>query len=247
MNGLVIAVMAVAGFAIGPFLRAEIVRNSVSAGSPPAEACPQCGSPLARRTRWLLLAPLPVSGQCRTCGNRLGPPAGSVELVTAGVLALLAWRVSDPLTLLAVSWAALLGVVLGFIDVRVHRLPNRLVLIGLTGTATVLTLAAIVHHDLSRLAIAGLCAIGTGAAYLSLALLPASYGLGDVKASALSGLTAGWFGLATAFGALAGGLILGGAAAAVVLLTQPGSARRSIAHGPFIFAGALLALLAMAR
>lgn len=243
MNGLVIALAASAGAALGPFLRTEIVRNSVPVGGPEAEACPHCGSPVARRTAWLMRAPLPVSGRCRACANRLGPPAASVELVTAAIFALLAWRFTDPLTLLAMSWAALWGVVLSFIDIRVHRLPNRLVLVGLTGTATVLTLAAIRHHDMSRLIIAGLCALGAMTAYLLLALLPASFGMGDIKASAITGLTAGWFGIASALYAFVGGLVLGGIAATVVLVTRPGSARRSIAHGPFTFAGAFLAVL----
>lgn len=247
MNFLVIAGMAVIGAVVGPFLRAEIVRNSVPVGRPQAQACAHCGAPLARATA-LPRTPLPVSGRCRTCANRLGPPAGSVELVTASVLALLAWRLTEPLTLLALSWAALVGVVLSFIDVGVHRLPNRLVLIGLAGTATTLTFAAVVrHHDMSRLAVAGLCALGSVVAYLLLALLPAGYGLGDAKAAAITGLTAGWFGIGAAIGAMVGGLVLGGVAAAVVLLARPGSASRSIVHGPFMFAGALLAVLAASR
>src|SRR5687767_2391595 len=98
----VVAVLA--GLLVAPLVRLIVFRWSVDVGQP--------------------LRALPAMRRV----FRLGPPVGVVELVLVGVLALLAWRVRDPVALVAFAWIAVIGVALAFIDLAVHRLPNALTL-----------------------------------------------------------------------------------------------------------------------
>lgn len=166
-----------------------------------------------------------------------------VELVTALVLGLLACRLPNLLAFLGFAWAALAGVALSFIDIRVHRLPNRLVVGGLIGLGASLVAQTLIHGTWSRQLTAALCMTGTMLVYLVLALIPRGYGLGDVKASALTGVCAGWYGVGSAALALSAGLILTGLAAITAMILNRNVARGSLAHGPFMFAGALLAVV----
>ena len=134
MSSVAVVAAAVVGALLGPVLRGEILRHAVPAGVPWRDDCPHCSGTLLRPGWRRLPATLPPSGACPRCGRRIGPPPGTVEVLAASLLALLAWRVADPLALAAFAWLAALGVILAFVDVAVHRLPDRLTLAAFTGT-----------------------------------------------------------------------------------------------------------------
>ncbi len=213
----VVAVLA--GLVVAPLVRLIIFRYSVEVGQP-----------------WR---------QWRSDGRirrifLLGPPIATVELVLAGVLALVAWRVREPFPLLAFSWIAVIGVALAFVDVAVHRLPDALTLSAFVGGVGLLALAG----EPRRLGVALLCSLGMTACYLTLTLInPAGMGLGDGKLALSLGLALGWFGgMVTLYGALAG-FLLSGLYAVTMLVLGRVSRKDSIAHGPFMLLGALAALV----
>ena len=154
----------------------------------------------------------------------------------------MAWRVEQPLPLLAFCWAAILGVALAFVDDSVHRLPDRLVFAALAGALPALIVAAIAEREPERLLTASACAVATAAFYLLLALLPHGYGLGDVKLGLLVGLVAGWYGPRAALAATLIAILLAGLAAAIVAVPTH-LHRLALAHGPFMLVGALAAIL----
>jgi len=182
---------------------------------PAGPACPLCGD-----VRVLL----PVTGRCPRCHGDRGPPAGVVEIVLAVVLAMLA-RPLWPL--------GLVGVCLAFVDARVHRLPNVLTL-----TFFALALPAVAGHLDRALIGAG---VGT-AVYLAL-VLAGGFGLGDAKLAAGLGLLLGALGRSTLVLGLAAGFVLSGLFAAGRLVTGRAGRRTQLAHGPFMLAGALLAVV----
>jgi leader peptidase (prepilin peptidase)/N-methyltransferase len=239
-NGVLIVVAAVAGAAIGPLLRAQILHYAVPSEESWRRDCPEC--------RAALLPPawraLPPSGRCPRCRHRIGPVPGLVEAVTATTLALLAWRVTEPLPLAALCGAAAIGVVLAFVDVAVHRLPDRLTLPAAGGAAVLLGLSAALDGELRRYAVALLSGLGLAAFYLLLALIaPAGMGLGDVKLALCVGLVAGWFGWpVTVLAAMAGFLLAGIYAAGLLALRRVGR-KDHIPHGPFMLLGALAAVI----
>lgn len=234
---------AAIGLLLSPFIRGAVFAHSVPGDKPPRRACPHCGQTASKRIAHLppvLLA----SGRCRYCRTRLGPAVGSVEITATIALGLLAWRIPWPLPFLAFGWVAVIGVALSYIDLAVHRLPNHLIGTALSGGLALLVLAAVLRTDFRRLMIAVLCALTVSAFYLLLSLLPRGYGLGDVKLGLIVGLTSGWWGWTGPTVATLAAALLAGLTAGILVVRRSGHSH--IAHGPFMLAGALLAVLVAA-
>lgn len=221
------------GVLLAPVLRGQIFLHSVPSGQLWATICPSCH----RRIRLI-----GFNARCPGCATRIGPPPGAVELVAGATLGLLIWRVPDPLPLLALSWIALLGVLLAFVDFAVHRLPDRLTLTAFVGAAFILAL-----DDPTRVGWALLGSLALGGCYLLLAVAnPAGMGLGDGKLALSLGLALGWYGwIAVIYGAAAG-FVLSGLFALAMLVIGRVSRKDSIAHGPFMLLGALAAITLLA-
>ncbi len=138
---------------------------------------------------------------------------------------------------------AALSCVVTVVDIRTHRVPDRLslpaapLLIGLLGSACV------AGADWHRLGGAVLGGIALFCFYLALRLAsPRGMGGGDVKLAAVVGVMLGWWGWsALALGALAG-FVLGGAFGVAVMLTRRGDRRTRIPFAPFMLSGAWLVI-----
>lgn len=225
MSWLLVAALAVAGLAIGWCLRAVVVRLAVPAGEPARAALAGEQAPAGRSVR-------------------AGPPPLAIEVSTAVLLGVLAARVHPGLVLAAACWLAVCTVPLAWIDAAVQRLPDVLTAPAYAGTAGLLLLAAAASghwHDMLRAAIGGLA---LAAAYLVLAIVSRSaIGLGDAKLAASLGTMLAWAG----WSALAAGTLAGFLLAAVyglgLLALRRTSWRQRIPFGPFMIAGAFLALV----
>ena len=258
MSWLLVAALAVAGLAIGWCLRTVVVRLAVPAGEPPRAGCPACGEQIpadggrraASRPGGILAAALRFrpaaspSGRCPACRARVGPPPFAVELSTAVLLGALAARVHPGLVLAAACWLAVCSVALAWIDAAVQRLPDVLTGSAYAGTAGLLLLAAAAGghwHSMLRAAGGGLV---LAAAYLALAVVSRSaIGLGDGKLAAGLGTMLAWAG----WPVLVAGTLAGFLLAAVYglgLLLRRTAWRQRIPFGPFMIAGAFIALLA---
>lgn len=144
--------------------------------------------------------------------------------------------------LLALVWAVLLTV----IDLEVLRLPDPLVLRAYPVVAVLLALCTLVTGDGTALLRALACAGGGVAFFLVTALLsPRSQGLGlgDVKLAGVLGALLGWLGWTEAFLGLLGGFVLGGLAAAVLLVLRRVDRSGAIPLGPAMLGAAYLTCL----
>ncbi|WJS92101.1 prepilin peptidase [Microbacterium testaceum] len=146
------------------------------------------------------------------------------------------------LVALAAAVFAVASVGLVVVDVRTHRLPDAVVLSALVVVAGLLTAEALRVGDTPRaVGVVG----GAGATFaVALALhlgRPGAFGGGDVKLAALVGAPLGWYGPEAVASGLLIALLLGGVAAAGVLLA--GGRRVQIAYGPWLLLGAWLRLL----
>jgi leader peptidase (prepilin peptidase) / N-methyltransferase len=177
-------------------------------------------------------------------GYRQPPALIAVAGPVAGVFALLAWRVTAPLALLAACWVAALGIAAGLVDLAAHRLPDRFTLPAFTGALAILTVEALGSGRPGRLAGATLAGLAMAAFYAALVLInPAGMGAGDAKLALSLGTVLGWLGGPVAFlGTLAGLLLAAGYALTLLAL---GRIRRDdpLPHGPAMLFGALLAVL----
>ncbi|WP_189860877.1 prepilin peptidase [Streptomyces poonensis] len=177
-------------------------------------------------------------------GTRYGPSTAAVALVTALICATLA-AATGPRPELAV-WLALapVAVLLGLVDLRVHRLPDVLTL-PLAGAAVVLLGgAALVPGHAGEWLTAVLGAVVLGGAYFLFFLVdPNGLGFGDVKLALGLGAVLGWYGWGTvALGTLAGFLFGGLYGLALVVARRIGR-RTAYPLGPSLIAGAYVAML----
>jgi leader peptidase (prepilin peptidase)/N-methyltransferase len=225
---------AAVGLLAGVAVRALVVRLSVPAGAPDRASCPRCDAPLHR---WSAL-------RCPRCHGSLGVPA-VYELATAAVLALLAGRFGGQPVTFALGFLGALGVALAAIDIRVQRLPDRLTLPAYPVLIALLTAAALAGHDLSALVHALLGGLVMAAGYLMLGLLrPGQLGGGDVKLAGLAGLALGWLGWTAVLLGATLGFVLAGVTSLGLLAARRVTLRSAISFGPYLLAGALLAILA---
>lgn len=180
--------------------------------------------------------------------QRWGPGDVAVIVATAALFIAVALRL-DALGSLSALPAYLyftaIGVALTVIDIRLRRLPNRIVLPSYPVLAVLLALATAVHDDWWALARAGLGGAALLGFYFVLAFAhPAGMGWGDVKLSGVIGVALSYLSWAAlAVGAFAGFLL--GALWGVVLISTRRAGRKStIPFGPFVVAGAFVAIFA---
>jgi leader peptidase (prepilin peptidase)/N-methyltransferase len=115
------------------------------------------------------------------------------------------------------------------VDLREHRLPNRMVLPGLVAGVIAAALGWSLVPLVAALAYAGL---------LGILAIAGGIGMGDVKLAALLGLASPT--LAVAVAAPLAAFVLGGVAASIVLAR--GGRKSRIAFGPYLLAGYVVAL-----
>ena len=183
------------------------------------------------------------------------PPALVAGAVTAILLGGLAARVHpghSTLVLAAACWLAVCAVPLACADLAVQRLPDPLTGAAYAGTVVLLLLAAAVGGPWSALGSAFLRALLGGLAlagfYLLLILIsPSGMSLGDVKLAASLGSLLAWFSWRLLIAGGFAGLCLGALAAGALLASRRVSRKHLIPFGPFMIAGAVLAVIAWPR
>jgi leader peptidase (prepilin peptidase)/N-methyltransferase len=180
------------------------------------------------------------------------PPALAAGAVTAVLLGGLAARVHPILVLAAACWLAACAVPLAYADMAVQRLPDPLTGAAYAGTVVLLLLAAAVGGPWSALCPALLRALLGGLAlagfYLLLILIsPSGMSLGDVKLAASLGSLLAWFSWRLLIAGGFAGLCLGALAAGALLASRRVGRKHLIPFGPFMIAGAVLAVIAWPR
>lgn len=155
-------------------------------------------------------------------------------------------EVSDDVLQIVAFTVFLVGTAaLAAIDARTMLLPNRVMYPVAWSGMGLLAAAASVSGSWSRL----LTAVLSGAVSVVVFFLVhkvSGLGLGDVRLAGLIGLFLGWFGPGVVLAGVVLGMVLG-AVVGVVLLTAGKVGRRSmLPYGPFLVAGAWIALLCAA-
>jgi len=230
------------GATVGSFCNVCIYRipRRESIVSPPSH-CPRCHQPVRWHDNVPILGYTLLKGRCRDCGERISARYPVVE----GVVALLwmgFWWFNDGQIwpfLADVAFITTLVICVG-IDLEHRLLPDRLTLpllaLGL--------LISIVPEDLSPLeSLTG--ALAGGGIMFGIALLgDAVYkretmGGGDIKLAAAIGAFTGWQVLIVA---LFASFVLGATGGVIYLAT--GGRDKTVPFGPFLAAGALIAIVA---
>ncbi|MBM7491903.1 leader peptidase (prepilin peptidase)/N-methyltransferase [Micromonospora luteifusca] len=227
--------------AISPLMRMAALRYSVPPGMPSRTGCDACGAPVGLTRPWPALGPAARCGRCR---SPVGPPPGTVELAGFAAVLLLALAGPSAGALPALAWWLGWTIPAVFVDLAVHRLPDRLTLPAAAGTWLLLGVAALDaepgHWLRAALGGAGLALLFASSTLL---LGRRGFGLGDAKLALSVGALLGWYGWPVL---LLGLLIAFGLSALVsVGLLAARRARWSthLPFGPFLLLGTVGALL----
>jgi leader peptidase (prepilin peptidase)/N-methyltransferase len=170
----------------------------------------------------------------------------SAAVLAAGAAAVMVVRFGLSPVLPAFGYLAAVGVALACIDAHCKRLPDTLTLPSYPVALWLLGLAAMGQPGgTGHFADALVGMTITGAFFtLQAVIYPAGLGWGDVKLAGILGLYLGWLGP----GALIAGLFLGyllAAVAGLALIAAGRATRKShLPFGPFLLAGALVAIAA---
>ena len=175
------------------------------------------------------------------------PAGGAAAVATTALLAATAWRFGLGWDMWAFLYFAVLSVALGLVDVRTHRLPNRLTLPAYPILALLLAGAALAtgrYDGLLRALLGGSVVL---AAFLALHLLsPQGMGMGDVKLAGAMGAALGWISWTAVLAGTFLGFVLGAAVGLALLAARRVHRTTPLPFGPFMLAGAWLAILSSA-
>ena len=226
---------------VTPLLRRAVLVHAVPVGQPWRTGCPHCAAPLAAGALW-------PAGRCSGCRQRIGAPGYLLEAATALGLALVWVAVSGggwpPAAVLALAGWTAVAVPLSFIDLAVHRLPDRLTLPAAGWVLAWLGVAALAGGTGSawlRAGLAGL-ACGLGFALVTLVFGARGFGLGDAKLALGAGALLGWAGWTAVLAGLLLAFAGSGLVATGLLVGRRVSRRDTLPFGPFLAAGTLAAL-----
>jgi leader peptidase (prepilin peptidase)/N-methyltransferase len=242
---LLVVCTAIVGLVIGSFLNVVIWRvpRGESVVSPPSH-CPGCGHEIRPLDNVPVLSWLLLRGRCRDCGTGISVRYPLVEAGTAVVFGVLTLAIGLEPELPAFLYLGAVGVALAMIDIDVKRLPDAIVLPSYPVAAALLTVAAAVDGRWEDLLRAGLGMVALYAFYFLLALVyPAGMGFGDVKLAGVLGLYLGWLGWAEVVTGAFLGFLFGGVVGGGLVLVRRAGRKSKIPFGPFMLAGALVAIL----
>lgn len=146
--------------------------------------------------------------------------------------------------LLGLFGSAGAAVLLAVVDVREHRLPNRIVYPWAGASVLLLLLVALLAGDISAWGRAVAAGLVWSVGFLAVKLIhPPSIGMGDVKLVAVLGLWAGFLGWAAVGAAVVLSFLVGGLVSLGLLVTGRAGRSTRIPFGPFLLGGTALALL----
>ena len=245
-TGLLLAVTGTLGLLVGSFL--NVVIHRVPAGLSivrPASACPQCEHEVRPRDNVPVLSWLLLRGRCRDCRTPIPWRYPAVEAATGLGFVVAAWRVQEPVTLVAVLAVVAAGIALAVIDVEHQRLPFAITGVSAAWVLAVVGAGAVLGAPLPGAGTLLVSVAVWGGVYGGIWLLTAGrgMGLGDVALAPVLGLVLGLVGVGAAVVGLAAcfglGLVVG-----VGLLAAGHDRRTRVPHGPFMLAGAAVGVLA---
>ena len=244
--GLLIALCALFGLAVGSFLNVVIYRvpRKESIVTPPS-ACPSCGTPITPRDNIPVLSWVLLRGKCRSCGAAISWVYPAVELLTAGLFAGVAarfgydWAVPAYLALMAGLLA------LSWIDVERMLLPRAVVYPTLALVAGLLLLPAAIYHEWHDYWVAWALAGGWFLVFYAMWFAsPRIIGFGDVRLAPVLGLGLGWLGWRYVILGFFAANVIGALVGIGLILAKKAERQSRVPYGVFLALGTALAVYA---
>jgi leader peptidase (prepilin peptidase)/N-methyltransferase len=206
----------------------------------PASRCPRCRAAVKPYDNIPVVSYLMLRGRCRACGNAITIRYPLIELLTMSVF-VVAYLLYPPALMVQRVLFACAMIVLFFVDLEHHRLPNEVTLPGIVvGFVFSFFMPPGWMSSLIGIAVGGgfLWLIGT---LWVLIRHEEGMGFGDVKMLAMIGAFLGWeLMLATLFVSTVIGSVIG----VGLIAAKRGSLKTALPFGCFLAIGAMLASVA---
>lgn len=243
---ILLGIVALLGLAVGSFLNVVIHRVPRDESLiRPGSHCPQCGAAVRNRHNLPVLGWLLLRGRCADCRTPISVRYPLVEAGTAALFAAVAAKFGLSWALPAYLYLAAVAIALALIDLDVMRLPDVIVLPSYVVAAALLVPAALIGDGMAPVVRGIAAAALLWVLYRGLARF-GGMGGGDVKLAPLLGFYLGWLGWgAVAVGAFSA-FLLGGVVGVLLMATRLATRKSRIPFGPYMLAGAFLAVFAAA-
>ncbi|CAN5668189.1 A24 family peptidase [soil metagenome] len=245
-DSFVIAVAAALGLIFGSFGSVVAFRVPLRQSLGGRSRCPRCGHTIHAADNVPVVSYLLQRGRCRHCGDRISTRYPLVELTTAILFALAAWKFGATATTVVYAAFFWVLVVLSIIDLDHRKLLNRIVVpafaLGWAGLIAVTLLGG----DLERLQDAVLGAAIFGGFIFAIAFIyPAGMGGGDVKLAFVLGTFLGYLDTP---GVVVVGMFLsflvGSVIGVATILAGGGGRKTQVPFGPSLALGTVIAIFA---
>jgi leader peptidase (prepilin peptidase)/N-methyltransferase len=245
MEAALIVIFCLLGMTIASFLNVCIDRLPAhqSLVYPPSH-CTACNRRLAAKDLIPVFSYLWLRGRCRYCGAAIPRRILWVELGTAVLFGLACWRYGVSIELAVALFYICIFIVLMVIDWQKGLILNKIVLPAIGAALLISLFFSLFLPEVEIVPFIGRAAIGGGIGLVLFMLIVivsrGGMGWGDVKLAALIGLVTGF---PLVFIALLIGVVLGGVAAALLLLFKVKKRKEAIPFGPFLAIAAIATLL----
>lgn len=245
MEAILIIIFFLLGMSIASFLNVCIDRLPAhqSLVYPPSH-CAACNRRLAAKDLIPVFSYLWLRGRCRYCGASIPRRILWVELGTAVLFGLACWRFWVSIELAVALFYICIFMVLMVIDWEKGLILNKIVFPAIVASIVISAAFSLFLPDIEIVPFIGRAAIGGGIGLVIFFLIVIAsrggMGWGDVKLAALIGLATGF---PLIFIALLIGVVLGGVAAALLLVFKIKKRKEAIPFGPFLAIAAIATLL----
>lgn len=254
MNYILIVIF---GLVIGSFLNVCIYRipRDGSIMSPSRSYCPHCNHQLSALDNIPVFSYIFLRGKCRYCKGSISPRYMIVELLTAGIFALILYKsltlnksqLDIAIYIIKACIFSAFMIVISFIDLEHEVIPDKVVYPGLIIGFLLMGYMSIMNRDIKLIAFSVLGAIAGAVVIILIALLgralfrKEAMGGGDITLMAMIGTYIGFWPSIPMTLVLAS--LLGSIVGIILIAFRKRESDGHIPFGPFLSIGALITML----
>lgn len=232
------------GLIFGSFANALISRVPTKESLWTRSRCNQCKVQIASKDNIPVISYLLLHGKCRSCHEKISLQYPVVEIISSllFIIPFLIFTRWEPILFWLIF--STLGLPLVVIDLRLHRLPDRLTVALFASSLFVSIGCGIIGKQSGRILYALIGAFSLALFYFIIALVSkGGMGMGDVKLALSVGLVSGFFSAHMVIVATFLAFGLGSTIGLILMATGKANRKTAIPFGPFMIAGQLISLL----
>jgi len=208
----------------------------------PRSFCPNCGHTIVWYDNIPIVSYLLLRAHCRNCNEPISWRYPLVELVSGLLFLAVFAKVGFQWTaeLLPYLFMVTVLIIVSAIDLQQQIIPNKVMYPSIVVALAAMGAVSLVRGDYHIItdSLIGFAVIAVPWALLAM-VFPRGFGMGDAKLAAFTGIILGWRSEVVGFFI---GILLGAIISVILMAAGKKSRKSRIPFGPFLAAGALIAL-----